>query len=270
MLLPARLWNYRAVIHHLTQRELKLRYKRSVLGWLWSLINPAAILLVYTLVFGTFLRIVPPVAGNGRLQSFAIYLFAGLVVWDFFSAVVTGSMGWLLSSGPLLNKIYFPPEAPVFAGALSVLVQTATEAGILVAVLAIVDNLSISVLFLPIVMALLFFFALGLGLIASLANVYFRDITHIVSIGTTMLFYATPIVYPLQLVPEKVGPGVHIREIIRLNPITQFVGIARDILYHLQIPSLSRLGLLAAVSAFTFVIGLLVFHRYGAHLSEDL
>ena len=90
------------------------------------------------------------------------------------------------------------------------------------------------------------------------------------SIGTTMLFYATPIVYPLQLVPEEVGPGVHIREIIRLNPITQFVGIARDILYHLQIPSLARLALLAAVSAFTFVIGLLVFHRYGAHLSEDL
>jgi ABC-type polysaccharide/polyol phosphate export permease len=270
MLIPARLWNYRAVIHHLTQRELKLRYKRSVLGWLWSLINPAAILLVYTLVFGTFLRIDPPVAGNGRLQSFAIYLFAGLVIWDFFSAVVTGSMGWLLSAGPLLNKIYFPPEAPVFAGALSVLVQTATEAGILVAVLAIVDNLSVSALFLPIVMTLLFLFAVGLGLIASLANVYFRDITHIVSIGTTMLFYATPIVYPLELVPETVGPGVPIREIIRLNPVSQFVGIARDILYHLRIPSLGRLVLLAAVSAFTFVMGLLVFRRYGAHLSEDL
>jgi ABC-type polysaccharide/polyol phosphate export permease len=270
MLVSARLWNYRAVIHHLTQRELKLRYKRSVLGWLWSLINPAAVLLVYTLVFGTFLRIVPPVAGNGRMQSFAIYLFAGLVIWDFFSAVVTGSMGWLLSSGPLLNKVYFPPEAPVFAGALSVLVQTATEAGILVVVLAIADNLSISALFLPLVMALLFLFALGLGLMASLANVYFRDITHIVSIGTTMLFYATPIVYPLEFVPEKVVPGVPIRDIVHLNPITQFVGITREILYHLRTPSMSSLGLLAAVSVFTFATGLLVFRRYGAHLSEDL
>jgi ABC-type polysaccharide/polyol phosphate export permease len=270
MLVPTRLWNYRAVIHHLTQRELKLRYKRSVLGWLWSLINPAAILLVYTLVFGTFLSLVPPVAGNGRMQSFAIYLFAALVIWNFFSAVVTSSMGWLLSSGPLLNKIYFPPEASVFAGALSVLVQTGTEAAILLLVLAIADNLSVSALFLPLVMAMLFLFALGLGLIVSLANVYFRDITHIVSIGTTVLFYATPIVYPLELVPERLGPGVPIGEIVRLNPVTQFVGMTRDILYHLRIPSLSHVVLLAVISLFTFVMGLLVFHRYGDRLSEYL
>lgn len=265
-----RLWNYRVVIQHLTQRELKLRYKRSILGWLWSLINPATILVIYTIVFGIFLRIEPPVAGNGRLQSFAIYLFVGLVVWDLFSVVVTGSMGWLLSSGPLLNKVYFPPEAPVLAGALSVLVQTATEAGLLLLVLAVVDNLSLSALLLPCILILLFFFAVGLGLISSLLNVYFRDISHIVAVGTTVLFYATPIVYPLELVPTHIWSGFPVHDIIRLNPLTQFVGTMRDILYSLQTPSLDRLVALTAVSVFTFGVGLAVFSRHGPRLSEDL
>ncbi len=265
-----RLWNYRAVIQHLTQRELKLRYKRSVLGWLWSLINPAAILVIYTIVFGIFLRIEPPVAGNGRLQSFAIYLFAGLVVWDLFSIVVSGSMGWLLSSGPLLNKVYFPPEAPVLAGALSVLVQSATEAGILLLVLALVGNLSFSALLLPAIMILLFLFAVGIGMISSLLNVYYRDVTHIVAVGTTVLFYATPIVYPVDVVPSAIWAGFPVRDIIRLNPLTQFVGAMRDILYSLQIPGFDRLAALTAVSVFTFGLGLAVFSRYGARLSEDL
>jgi ABC-type polysaccharide/polyol phosphate export permease len=266
----ARLWNYRAVIRHLAQRELKLRYKRSILGWLWSLINPAAVLVIYTVVFGIFLRIEPPVAGNGRLQSFAIYLFAGLVVWDLFSIVVTGSMGWLLSSGPLLNKVYFPPEAPVVAGAVSVLVQTATEAGILLLVLAVVGNLSFSVLLLPGIMILLFLFAIGIGLISSLLNVYFRDVTHIIAVGTTVLFYATPIVYPVDVVPSEIWGGFPVLEIIRLNPLTQFVGATRDILYSLQTPGFDRLAVLTAVSVVSFGIGLAVFSRYGARLSEDL
>lgn len=269
MIAAANLWSYRAVIGQLTQRELKLRYKKSILGWLWSLINPAAVLGVYTLVFGTFLAIEPPVAGNGRLKSFAIYLFAALIVWNLFSIVVTGSMGWLLSSEPLLNKVYLPPAVPVLAGALSVFVQSATEAVILVIVLALLGNLGSTALLLPVVMALLFLFSLGLGLITGLANVYFRDVTHIVGIGTTVLFYATPIVYPLDLVPERIG-GFPIRAVILFNPLTQFVTTTRDILYGLQMPGLDRLAALVLVSVSTFGAGLFVFTRFGGRLSEDL
>src|SRR5438552_695839 len=99
------IWRYRSLVANLSQRELKLKYKGSVLGWLWSLINPATALGIYTLVFGVFLKIEPPVAGNGRLKSFALFLFAALVVWNFFSSVVGGSMAWLLGAGPLLKKV---------------------------------------------------------------------------------------------------------------------------------------------------------------------
>jgi ABC-type polysaccharide/polyol phosphate export permease len=270
LIAATRLWNYRSVIGHLTRRELKVRYKRSVLGWLWSLLNPAANLFVYLVVFGTFLRIQPPVAGNGRLQSFAVYLFAGLVVWNLFSAVLTGSMVWLLASGPLLNKVYFPPEASIFAGALSALIQTVTETGILLVVLALADNLSPVAFLLPLVMALVFLFALGLGLFGSLVNVYYRDVSYIVGIGTTLLFYATPIVYPLDLVPPTIWGGFPIRDIIQLNPLTQFVTMTRDILYSLRAPDWSHVGLLAAVSLGTFAIGLVTFWRNGAALTENL
>src|SRR3989442_15419685 len=82
-------WRYRGLVGQLAQREIKLKYKRSVLGWLWSLINPAATLGIYILVFGFFLKIQPPVAGNGHLKSFGLWLFSGLVMWNFFAAVST-------------------------------------------------------------------------------------------------------------------------------------------------------------------------------------
>ena len=270
MIAATSLWGYRAVIGHLTQRELKLRYKRSILGWLWSLINPAAVLFVYIVVFGIFLGLEPPVAGNGELRSFPIYLFAGLMVWDFFSIVLTGSMGWLLASGSLLNKVYFPAEVPVLAGSLAVLVQTTTEAVILLVVLAVVDNISLTALLLPLVMALLFLFSLGLALITSLANVYFRDVTHIVNIGTTVLFYATPIVYPIDLVPDAIWGDFPIRDVILFNPLTQFVSATRDIVYGLHVPGLDRLAFLTFVSVVTFGVGWTIFRRYATQLSEDL
>src|SRR5262247_2395071 len=92
-------WTYRGLIGNLAQRDLKSRYKRSVLGWAWSLLNPAATLAIYTVVFGYFLKIEPPVGGNGHLKSFGLYLFAGLVVWNFFNNIMVGSMSSLIGVG---------------------------------------------------------------------------------------------------------------------------------------------------------------------------
>jgi ABC-type polysaccharide/polyol phosphate export permease len=264
------LWTYRGVVRNLAVRELKLRYKRSLLGWLWSLINPAAILGIYTLVFGGFLRVEAPPAHNPTLHSFAIFLFTGFIVWDFFSVVVRASMGWLMEAGPLLNKVYFPGELPVMAGAMSVTVQTGTEAVILLLVLALVGNLGPTALFLPLILALLFLFTIGVAMMVSLSHVYFRDVAHVVHISTTLLFYATPIVYPFSIVPERLGSGFPIKSVLALNPLTQFVDITRTVLYELRVPSLRQLIGLGAVSAVSFLGGWAVFRRYGRHLSEDM
>ena len=265
------LWQFRGLVGHLIQRELKLRYRRSVLGWLWSLITPAATLGTYILVFGIFLRVHPPPSLNGNVDSFAIFLFIGLVVWNLFSFIVTQSMNWLINAGPLLRKVYLPPAAPVVAGALAALVQTGTEFGILIVILGLLSNLGIvPLLILPFVIALLLLFALGLALVVSLLNVYFRDINHVVSIGMTLLFFTTPIVYPLEIVPETVWGGFPIRTIIIFNPLTQFVGVSRDLLYHVSVPGWERIIVLPVASMLSFLIGWLFFHRFGTRLSEEL
>jgi ABC-type polysaccharide/polyol phosphate export permease len=263
------LWSYRSLIANLAQRELKSKYKRSLLGWFWSLLNPALTLLIYTVVFGTFLRIPPPVAGNGELESFALYLFAALIVWNVFNAVVTGSMAALTGAGPLLKKVYFPPACPAVANALTVLNQAAIEAGILVVVMIVVSNVSWTFVLYPLLLALLLAFALGFGLVLSVGNVHFRDVGYLVGIALQMLFYATPIIYTLDIVPEEAG-GLPAREIIRWNPLSQFVEASRSIFYHLEVPATSTLVYLVAVSVGSVVIGSVVFGRISRDVVEEL
>ena len=262
-------WTYRGLIGNLAQRELKSRYKRSVLGWAWSLLNPASTLLIYTVVFGTIMRIEPPIAGNGTTKSFALFLFSALIVWNFFSGVITGSMGALIGAGGLLKKVYFPPECPPIANALTVITQTALEAVILIVVLAIVGNLSWTVVFFPYVVLLLALFSLGIGLVLSLLNVYLRDINYLVGIALNLLFYGTPIIYPISLLENNDVPE-WIEFVVRLNPLTQFVGASQQIFYLLEVPSLARLGGLTVVSLATFVLGWAIFSAKSLDVSEEL
>lgn len=263
-------WNYRTWILNLTRRELTSRYKRSVLGWMWSLINPAATLAIYAVVFGTFLKIQPPVAGNGHTQVFAIYLFIGLVVWNFFNAVVNGSMLALQASGGMLTKVYFPPESPAIANMLSAAFQLLIETTILVVVLIVVGNVSWVFVLLPLVFVMLAVMSTGMGLYVSVYNIVYRDVAYLVSIFMQVLFYMTPIVYPLSMVPEKIGP-VPIRWIIEnLNPVAAFVDSTRALLYGLYVPPLKEWLVMAAWSLGIFLIGWWTFNRRAALLIEEL
>jgi len=261
-------WSYRGLIGHLAQRELKSKYKRSVLGWLWSLVNPAATLLIYTAVFGTVLRISPPVAGNGTLVSFALFLFSALVIWNFFNGVIVGSMGALINAGSLLKKVYFPPECPVIANALTVVIQTALEAFILVTVLVTLSNAGWTFLLFPYLLLLLALFSVGIGLVLSLANVYLRDVNYLVGIGLNLLFYGTPIIYPYSLVQENAPQWVEI--LVQLNPLTHFVAASQEIFYLLEVPSLARMLGLTAVSLVTFALGWIIFLAKSGDVSEEL
>jgi ABC-type polysaccharide/polyol phosphate export permease len=261
-------WSYRGLIGHLAQRELKSKYKRSVLGWLWSLVNPAATLLIYTAVFGTVLRISPPVAGNGTLVSFALYLFSALVIWNFFNGVIVGSMGALINAGSLLKKVYFPPECPVIANALTVVIQTALEALILVTVLVTLSNAGWTFLLFPYLLLLLALFSVGIGLVLSLANVYLRDVNYLVGIGLNLLFYGTPIIYPYSLVQENAPRWVEI--LVQLNPLTHFVAASQEIFYLLEVPTFERMLGLTAVSLITFALGWTIFLAKSGDVSEEL
>ncbi len=262
-------WNHRSIVRNLAQRELKTKYKKSVLGWLWSLLNPASTILIYSLVFGVFLKVTPPVAGNGDLQNFALYLFAALIMWNFFYTVINTSMAAMVSAGPLLRKVYLPPECIPFSILISSVFQTVIEATILVVIMIILGNASLTFLLFPFLMVLLMMFTVGIALVASMMNVYFRDVGYLVTIGLTFLFYATPIIYTITLIPEEAW-GLPMRDIIEANPLTQFVMASRDLFYELEVPSLSHWAYLLAASIGSLALGWWIFSRRSGHIAEEL
>lgn len=261
-------WQFRGLIGNFAQRELKSKYKGSVVGWTWSLINPLVTLGVYTLVFGVFLGATPPEMGNGQ-QIFALYLFTGLVLWNFINQVAQGSMVALISNGPLLRKIYFPAFAPVAGNILAIGMQSVIELGLLLVVFVVLGNISWTVVFLPFILLLVVAFSIGAGFLLAALNARYRDVSYLVQVGLNLLFYATPIIYPLTLVEQYYGDHPWAR-LYELNPVTQFVELTREVLYVTEAPSPTRLAYATVVSAVVLVFGWTFFQRRSRDLSEVL
>ncbi len=261
---PAQVWSYRTLIVNLAQRDLKARYKKSFLGWLWSLINPAVTLGIYTVVFGVFLGATAPVAGNGTTQLFALYLFCALVAWNFFSGTVNVSILSFATAGPLLTRTYFPPECPMLAGLVTVAIQASLEVGILFAFMAIVGNVGWTFILVLPIMFLLGCFAFGIGLILGLGNIRYRDVNYLVGIGLQVLFYATPIVYSIDIIPSTW------QTVLKFNPLTAFTYSMRQTVYELSLPTASNWLIMGGSAAVSLVVGWLVFSRYAPRVIEEL
>ena len=263
-------WTFRHLVWNFAQRDLKSKYKGSALGWVWSLINPVATLAVYTVVFATIFRAQPPPLGDGAEGNYTLFLFTGLIVWTFFNAVVNGSMLSLISVGPLLRKIWFPPLAPVAGSVAANGVQTLIELAVLVLVMTVIGNVSLGLLLLlPVLVVLLALFSLGIGLMLSVWNVYYRDVSYLVGLALQVVFYATPIIYPPTLIPEQ-AHGLPLRDLLEANPVAQFVAAFREVLYDLQTPSVWRLLTLTLLAAASMALGSWVFQRRARDVSEEL
>ncbi len=255
----------RELLVNLTLRELRGKYKRSVLGWTWSLLNPLATMAIFTIVFGYFLKVdVPPGKPSG-LDVFALYLLCGLLPWNFLSNGMSGSMGSLLGNSNLIKKVYFPREILVVANVASWVVSFLIELAVLAVALLVFGNFVVP--WLVPVLALVVIqtaFVVGLGLMFSVLNVYFRDVQHFMGILLQLWFYGTPIVYPLSVVPEKV------RFAYSLNPMVQFVEAYRDCLYDLRMPPLLHWVYLVVVSAATLAAGWAIFVKLEPKLAEEM
>lgn len=261
----------RELLVNLTLREIRGKYKRTALGQIWSLLNPAALMATYSLVFGFFLvsRVGP---GNpSGLDVFAIWLSAGLLPWLFFSNILTGAMGSLVVNANLILKVYFPREALTVSNALSWLYTHVLEMTVLVvAILLFGGN---PLLYLPATvffMLMLGCFALGLGFMLAIANVYFRDTQHFVAIALQLLFYLTPIVYPPSVVERYRHHHATLVFIYRLNPLERFCEIFRNTLYDDRWPSLINSVYVTVVSLVVLFAGQAVFNRFAGKLAEEL
>ena len=208
----------RELLTNLTLRELRGKYKRSLLGWSWSLLNPLASMVIFTIVFRTILQIPAPTGDPSGLTNFPLYLLTGLLPWSYLANNTNVGMGALVSNAGLIKKVAFPRQTLLFATSLSLLISFGIEMLLLVVVLLIAGNMVLPWLVPTVVlMVLLGLFSTGITLALAPLNVYFRDLQYLWSIAMQMWFYATPIVYPLSYVPDSLLP------FIELNPATQFV-----------------------------------------------
>ena len=260
---------------NLTLRELRGKYKRSVLGWTWSLLNPLSTVLIYSLVFAFFLKIEPPVGDPSGLHNFALFLLCGLLVWNFLSATVNESMGALLGNGNLIKKVYFPREVLIIATVAALVVSFLIELSVLLVILAFFGNAA-AFAWIPMLLVLIAIqtvFVLGIGLVLSIANVYFRDFKHLVAILLQALFYTAPIVYPLSLVPKEAtvfGWEIPLRTLYELNPVVAFIGCYRDVLYDLRFPPVADLLYIVVWAGVSVTVGLWVFSRLDGRLAEEV
>lgn len=252
------LYAYREMIVGLVRRDLRGRYKGSVLGFLWTFVNPLLQLVVYTMVFSVIMK-------NG-IEKYYIYLFVGLVPWIFFSTSVTGGANSILSSKDMVKKIYFPREV------LPISVVTSGFINMLFCFIVIFAALFISgiginpvaLLFLPIIMIVEYFLALGFALLSSALTVYFRDLEYILGIITMAWMYLTPVMYPETMVPEN------LLWILKINPMTSVIMAYRDILYYKQIPQLETLLQALFVGIVFCILGHFVFCKLQKGFVEEM
>lgn len=248
---------------------MKARFKGTALGWLWSLVIPIATLVIYSLVFSIIMRMEPPALGNGREGIYFVWLFCGLSAWSFFANSVNAGISGLLGVGSLLKKIYFPAYTPVVGSTISTGIQSLIEMGVLIALLAVLGNVGWTYLLIPVWAAIYFVFCASVASIFAMYNVYFRDLSYIIGVALQMLFYLTPIIYPLTFIPETVH-GVDLRVFVNLSPFTQFIELFRDIIYHLTPGAWTQWAYVIVLSGVTFVLAMIVSRRRGQDLGEEL
>lgn len=265
------------ILSNLTMREVRGKYKRSVLGQTWSLLNPIASLAIYTVVFGFVLRAQPPPGEPSGIDIFTLWLACALLPWNFFASTVTGGMNALLGNANLVQKVYFPRYTLIVSNMLAGLVTFGFELLVL-AVIAVMCGSKVWI-WIPLVIVFVVFlalFGLGIGLMLSIANVYFRDTAQFVGIGMQVWFYATPIVYPATLIAaqqlkwEAEGRNIPLTWLYSLNPMERFVTIFRNLLYDNRLPEWGDMGYCIGAAAVSLGLGAMVFAKYQARIAEEL
>ena len=259
----ATLYRHRQLIAALTARDLKARYRGSILGFFWSLANPLLLLAVYTLVFTKFFP-------TQVVQPYPLFLFSGILPWTFFAAAVLESTASISANAGLIKKVMFPAEALPIVVVLSHLVHFALAIPILlVAILTFAAmgkfTLSWTILLAPLLMLLQTMFVAGIAMTVSSASVLFRDLRDIVANLMQLGFFVTPIIYLISNIESR-----PLRAMLRVNPMTPFVVAYQDLFFFGRLPNLSDSVLIVFYAVGSMMMGFFVFERLRDTLAEAI
>lgn len=252
------IYKYRQMIFSLVHKEIRGKYKGSVLGFMWTFFNPLLQLVVYTFVFQILMR--------QQIEKYYLFLFVALVPWIFFSSSVAAGSSCISMYGDMVKKIYFPreviPISFVTSQFVNMLYTFIVIFGVIIFTLHGVNFLAL--LCLPLIMIVEYFLALGMTLLFSAITVYVRDVSHILNIVIMAWQFLTPIMYSSERVPREY------LTFWNLNPMTPIVESYRSILYYKQVPDLKTLGLAVAMGVFFLIFGEFVFSKLQRGFAENL
>lgn len=251
------LYQFKDLLFNLTKNELKLKYKNSVIGFLWSFLHPILLLIVYTFAFKLIIRI--------KIENFPVYVFTGLLPWMFISGSILLCANSIVNNQNLVKKVYFPRLIIPLSVVMSNFVSMVINFVVLFAGLVFFDlDFKWSMLFIPLVLIPIFFFTLGLGLIFSSLTVKYRDISHLTEILFMVWFYLTPIIYQASMIPQPY------KDYIMANPVTLFLEMFRSVILDGSLPSSQIYWSSFLYGVIFLLIGLFVFKKREGLLAEEL
>jgi lipopolysaccharide transport system permease protein len=257
------LWNYRGFILGSVKREFQARYRNSLFGALWTVLNPLSMILVYTVIFSTIMRARLPGVDDGL--AYSVYLCAGLLTWGLFAEITTRSQSMFLENANLLKKISFPRICLPVIVLLNAGINFAIILGLFLGFLLISGRLpGMALLALVPLLILQVIFAAGLGMILGVLNVFFRDVGQFFGICLQFWFWLTPIVYPLSILP----PGI--QHFIELNPMTALMNSYQNLFLYNQWPDWSSLVPLLVIGLLFCGMALRLFRQRVGEMVDEL
>lgn len=250
-------FKYLNIIKELVHRDLKKKYRGSILGIIWTVLNPLLMMTVMTIVFSNLFRF--------NIANFPLYLITGQVIFNFFSESTNIAMVSIIGNAPLIKKIYIKKSLfPLSGVAFSFINTLFSIIAIFIIILVTKSSIGISFLLIPILLVYLFIFSYGIGMILSVIAVYFRDIMHLYSIFLMILMYLTPIFYPIEIIPEK------FRWLIDFNFMSYYVKYFRTLVYEVKIPDIQLNLICLTISIVFFIIGKTFFKLFENKLVLEL
>jgi ABC-2 type transport system permease protein len=252
----AEILSYRELLKNLLKKDLKLKYRGSIFGFLWSFLNPLLMITIYTVVFGTIMRI--------RMQHYSLFLITGLLPWIFFCNSCIMATTAIIDNASLIKKVYFPRFVLPLSTILFNLVQMLLAFCVFLPFLIVQKGGSLHMLAFPLVLSLHLIFTFGISLFLSSSTVFFRDIKHLMEVSLLALFWITPVIYPVFMIPDK------LRIFVKINPLAIFVVLYRECLfYHKRLdPLLFTLAL--SWSIFMLWVGYRIFIKQSPRFAEEI
>jgi lipopolysaccharide transport system permease protein len=249
---------YRELLRHLVARNMKVKYQRSVLGFVWTLLNPLLTVAVLVAVFGYVLEVPVP--------HYWAFLLSSYFVWNFVLQTLNSATSLLAQHGSLLRSVPVPAEILVIAAAASRFVEFAIEMSFAIIVLTLVHHNGVpgSLLLLPVLVTIQFVLTMGLVLPLATLSVFYDDVQHALPVALLLLFYLSPVLYPASLVPDA------LQRAYLLNPIASLLTLFQTSLYEGRFPHLPLLAWTAAAATLAFLVGYAIFRRYRPVFAEIL